>query len=116
MIDIKHLRENQDLYKKGFATKRVEIDISEVIKLDEEYRELLQQVEEFRAEKNKVSKLIPTLSDDERQSKIDEMKKLGGKLDEAENLLNKKSVQLKEFLTFHTTVCQKVKMIMIISQ
>jgi len=96
MIDIKHLRENQDLYKKGFATKRVEIDISEVIKLDEEYRELLQQVEEFRAEKNKVSKLIPTLSDDERQSKIDEMKKLGGKLDEAENLLNKKSVQLKE--------------------
>ena len=96
MIDIKHLRDNQDLYKKGFATKRVEIDIPTVLKLDEEYRELLQKVEEYRAEKNKVSKLIPTLDDSERQSKIDEMKALGDKLDESEDLLNKKIVQLKE--------------------
>ena len=96
MIDIKHLRKNQDLYKKGFAIKLVDIDIPQVLKLDEEYRAELQKAEDMRAKKNKVSKLIPTLGDDERQSKIDEMKELGNKLDETEEGLNKLFVQLKE--------------------
>ena len=74
MIDLKHLRENQDFYKKGFVIKQAKVDIPNVLKLDENYRELLQKVEEYRAEKNKVSKLIPTLSEKERQGKIDEMK------------------------------------------
>lgn len=96
MIDLKHLRDNQELYKKGFAKKRVKADIPQVLKLDEEYRALLLEVEDYRSEKNKVSKLIPTLGADARQGKIDEMKILGGKLDDAESRLNKLFVQLKE--------------------
>ena len=96
MVDLKHLRENQELYKKGFAKKRVEIDIPQVLKLDEGYRKQLMKVEEQRAEKNKVSKLIPTLSEKERQDKIKEMKALDKKLEEEEEKLNKLFVQLKE--------------------
>ncbi len=68
MLDLKHIRENQELYKKGFAKKRVEIDIPHVLKLDEDYKAQLMKVEDQRAEKNRVSKLIPTFSEKERQS------------------------------------------------
>jgi len=95
MIDLKALRENQELYARGFAKKQVDADIPAVLKLDEEYREVLQKVEEFRAEKNTVSKQIPTLPPDQRQSKIAEMKTLDGELNGAEEELNKLFVQLK---------------------
>jgi len=96
MIDLKHLRENQQLYEKGFAKKLVEVNIPHVLKLDSEYREELKKVEEFRAEKNKVSKLIPTLSESDRQIKIAEMKALDLKLKEDEERMNKLFVQLKQ--------------------
>ncbi len=96
MIDLKLLRENQDLYKKGFAKKGVEVDIPLVLKLDEDYRTQLQKVEEYRAEKNAVSKQIPNLPPDDRQAKIAEMKELDNKFSEDEKRLNKLFVQLKE--------------------
>lgn len=96
MIDLKHLRENQELYKKGFAKKQAKVDIAAVLELDEKHRKTLQEVEDYRAKKNKVSKEIPTLSDDERGKKIAEMKELGTKLDEAESNMNKFFAQLQE--------------------
>lgn len=95
MIDLKDLREHQGLYEKGFSKKKASVDIPSVLKLDEAYRTLLQKVEEYRAEKNKVSKRIPTLQADERQVQIAEMKKVGAMLEEAEEELNKLFVQLK---------------------
>lgn len=95
MIDLKHLRENQELYRKGFQKKQVEVDIPAVLKVDEDYRHTLQEVESYRAEKNAVSKAIAQLKDEERQVKINEMKALGEKLNEAEALMNKLFDQLK---------------------
>ena len=96
MIDLKHLRENQAWYEKAFAKKLAKVDIPHVLKLDAEYKDLLVKVEEKRSEKNKVSKLIPTYKDAERQTKILEMKALDLKLKETEEHLNKLIVQLKE--------------------
>jgi seryl-tRNA synthetase len=96
MIDIKHLRENQKSYEKAFAKKHAEADIPHILKLDSEYREHLIKVEEYRAEKNKVSKLIPTLKAAERQTKIAEMKTVDNKLKESEEKMNNLFVQLKE--------------------
>jgi seryl-tRNA synthetase len=96
MIDLKQLRENQDAYAKGFSKKQADVDIPKVLELDEKYRELLQKVEDKRAEKNAVSKQIPTLPPEQRQAKISEMKELDGKLGESEDELNKLFVQLKE--------------------
>jgi seryl-tRNA synthetase len=96
MIDLKSLRENQKEYEKSFAKKCAEVDIPHVLKLDAEYREHLIKVEEYRAEKNKVSKLIPTLKDAERQAKIAEMKNVDVKLKENEEKMNNLFVQLRE--------------------
>lgn len=98
MIDLKHLRENQDFYRKGFAKKQVQVDIPKILELDEKHRHLIQEVENLRSEKNKVSKEIPTLSDSEKKEKITEMKELGERLNTLEVDMNKIFVQLKELL------------------
>lgn len=96
MIDIKDLRENRELYEAGFKKKYVDIDVDKLLELDERYRAKLIEVEAMRAEKNEVSKAIPTLADDQKQVKIAEMKELGDKLDKAEDELNTIFVQLRE--------------------
>lgn len=96
MIDLKDLRENRALYEAGFKKKYVDINIDKLLELDMDYRENLHEVEAMRAEKNEVSKLIPTLTDKDRDAKIKEMKELGDKLDKKEDELNKFFVQLRE--------------------
>ncbi|MBU0577581.1 serine--tRNA ligase [Patescibacteria group bacterium] len=96
MIDLKDLRENRALYEAGFKKKFVDIDVNKLLELDEKYRGELQKVEAMRAEKNEVSKLVPTLADDKKKAKIAEMKELGDKLDKAEESMNTIFVQLKE--------------------
>lgn len=96
MIDIKALRENRETYEAGFKKKQVSVEIDKLLEVDEKYRAKLQEVEVMRAEKNEVSKAIPTLADDQKKAKIEEMKTLGEKLDKAENELNTFFVQLKE--------------------
>lgn len=96
MIDLKKLRENRAEYEAGFKKKQVDIDVDKLLKLDEEHRMLIQEVEAMRAEKNSVSKEISQLDGSERETKIKEMKELGEKLDASEDELNKIIVQLKE--------------------
>lgn len=95
MIDLKKLRENRAEYEAGFKKKQVDIDVDKILELDEKHRELIQEVEAMRAEKNEVSKAIAQLADKERETQIKKMKALGEKLDKSETGLNKIIVQLK---------------------
>jgi seryl-tRNA synthetase len=55
MLDIKFIRENKDIVQAGAKRKNIEIDIAELIALDDERLKLLKEVEDLRAEVNKVS-------------------------------------------------------------
>ena len=72
MIDIKLIRENRDLVKenikKKFQDKKLPL-VDEIYEMDILYRETKQQMDEKRAEKNKLSAEIGTLM---REKKIDE--------------------------------------------
>ena len=61
MIDIKFLRENPDVVKQNiknkFQDRKLPL-VDEVIELDKENRDIKQEVEALRAEKNKISKQI----------------------------------------------------------
>jgi len=96
MIDLKDLRENKDKYVAGFKKKRADIDVDELLKLDQSHREMLMEVEGMRAEKNEVSKKMPTLSEAEKKKAKDEMIALGEKQKKAEDKLNKLFVQLRD--------------------
>src|SRR3989344_817409 len=55
MLDIKFIRENKEIVQKGAKKKRAEVDIEQFIALDDERLKQLKEIEELRAEVNRVS-------------------------------------------------------------
>lgn len=92
MIDIKLLRENPELIKKNSARRDCKVDIDELVRMDEEYRKIVQHVETLRADRNRLSNECKT--NPEARIKVKELKEeLGGlekKLAEKEQLINEK--------------------------
>ena len=64
MLDIKFIRENKDIVKAGAKKKHVDVNIDELITLDNERLKYLKEVEELRAEVNRVSNDIARNQDD----------------------------------------------------
>ncbi len=61
MLDIKRIRSNPAEVKEALAKRNGEFPINEVIELDEKRRSILTKVEEMKAEQKRVSKQVPVL-------------------------------------------------------
>ena len=89
MLDIKFVRENPDVVKenirKKFQDQKIPM-VDEVIALDQENRNIKQEVESLRANKNKISKQIGALMEQGKKEEAEEVKKevaaSGAKIDE----------------------------------
>ncbi|MDI7277744.1 MAG: serine--tRNA ligase, partial [Anaerolineae bacterium] len=78
MIDLKLIREHPDLVRQAVARLNTSAPIDEILALDAKRRDLLQQVEGLKAQRNVASREIPRLKDEaERQARIDEMRSIG---------------------------------------
>ena len=55
MLDIRVIRDNPDLVKKGAALKRVEADVDAILALDTQRRSTLTRADELKAERNTLS-------------------------------------------------------------
>lgn len=84
MIDLALVRKDPALYQKVCGQKNIKLDVKKFLKLDEDRRELLTQIQAMQAERNAVSKKVPTLKGAEKDKVIREMKDLNEKLKEAE--------------------------------
>lgn len=80
MLDIKIIRNNPEIVRDNIQKRNLSLDLDKFLEIDREKLDLILKVDELRAVKNKVSKEIPTLSNEERPAKIAEMKDLGDKL------------------------------------
>jgi seryl-tRNA synthetase len=58
MIDLKQLRADPNRFKQGARDKGLDVDIDRLVKLDEEIRLLRTQMEERRAQQNRLSKEV----------------------------------------------------------
>lgn len=76
MIDLKQVRANPELYKENLKRRNLDIDLDNFLLMDKKLIELNQKLDSLRNRKNMVSKLIPTLSNEEKRVKIAEMKSL----------------------------------------
>lgn len=77
MLDIKFIRENSDLIKDAVRKKHVTFDVDELLKKDDERRDLLNKVETKRKEQNDANQKISNAKDvGERDALISQMKKL----------------------------------------
>lgn len=61
MHDLKDIRRNPDRYRAGFAARGFDYDVDELIALDEKRRALIQENQELKELKNKLSKQIGQL-------------------------------------------------------
>jgi seryl-tRNA synthetase len=61
MLDLKFIRENAELVKKGIESKNEKSRIDEVLQLDEQRRSLIQKTEELKFQRNSVSSKIPLM-------------------------------------------------------
>jgi seryl-tRNA synthetase len=99
MLDLKHIRKNTQQYKLLLSRKGISEDaLDTLLRLDEEYRDVLQKVEEFSAQQNETSKKIPTLTGAEKEALLQEMKTLSNAKKEAESLLEAKEEALSSLL------------------
>ncbi|MGB2110625.1 MAG: hypothetical protein ACPHY8_01515 [Patescibacteria group bacterium] len=76
MLDIKIIRENPEMVQDIIEKRNLTLDVQEFLQLDQKKRDLIVKTDELRTLKNKVSKEIPTLSNEEKPAKIAEMKKV----------------------------------------
>ena len=89
MIDIKILRTNPSLVLESIQKRNLKIDLDALLRLDAERLAIQQELENLQAERNRVSKEIPTISDaTKRQSKISEMKVVGDRIKNIETTLS----------------------------
>jgi seryl-tRNA synthetase len=90
MIDIKLLRENPEKVKKACENKQAKIDIDKILELDKKKRELIQEIENFRAEQKKLGK---DQIENARELK-DKIKNLEPELEKAEKEFNELFIQI----------------------
>ena len=78
MLDIKFLRENPEIVKQNIRNKFQDSKlplVDQVIELDKKNREIKQEVESLRAERNKISKMIGGLMKEGKKEEAEEAKK-----------------------------------------
>ena len=78
MLDIKFVRENPDAVKANIRNKFQDAKlplVDEVLALDKENREIKQEVEALRAERNRISKQIGALMGQGKKEEAEEVKK-----------------------------------------
>jgi len=83
MLDINLIREKPDLVRQALSKRQMDpAAIDSVLALDGQRRDLIQQVETLKAERNAVSMVISkTREPGERQTKIEAMRRVGERID-----------------------------------
>lgn len=84
MLDIKIIRNEKDLVKDIIQKRNMNLDVEKFLEIDEKKLDLIKKVDELRELKNKVSKEIPNLKDEEKTKKLSEMKEVSENLKKLE--------------------------------
>jgi seryl-tRNA synthetase len=102
MLDLRTIREAPDLVKAAMDKLHVEAPIDEILRLDEDRREILTELEGLRHERNVTSEKIGKMKDqEERQKQIEAMRgvndhigRLEGRLREVDQALEQAMYQV----------------------
>ena len=99
MLDLAYIREHADEIKEALVVLGTAAPIDEILALDESRREVLQEVEALRAERNTVSKQIGKMKDKEkRDALIVEMRQVGERISALEEALRQTEAGLGDAL------------------
>jgi seryl-tRNA synthetase len=98
MLDLKFIRDNVDLVKAGLAAKRVNLDLSRLIDLDQKRRQLIVELDNLKSEKNmaneEIGRMIKEKTDP--KMKILSMKQTAAQIDAMEPMIKKLEQEIYE--------------------
>jgi seryl-tRNA synthetase len=102
MLDLNLVREQPEIVRKSLKDRQMDAaPVDQVIQLDEQRRELIQEVEGLKAERNRVSKEIGRMKDEqERQARIEAMREVGARISELDDDLRQVDSQLDEIMAW----------------
>jgi len=100
MLDMRLIREEPERVREALEKRHMDpAPVDQILALDEQRRQLIQEVEEMRAERNTVSKEIGRMKDqDERQAKIAAMRTLGEQIEVQEAELKQVETDLEALM------------------
>ncbi len=100
MLDLNRIRENPEEVRQALLKRGVEVDFSELLEKDAEFRRLLQQVEGLKARRNKVSAEIPKLKKEGKDVAplVAEMKEVGESIKQLDARCEELQAWVKTFL------------------
>jgi seryl-tRNA synthetase len=101
MLDILYIKANRDLIIEVAKNKKVTVDIDKLLSLYEERQNLLQQIEQFRADKNTIAnemKQIVTLSVEEKTTLIEKGKQIKDSLTNLETQYEELNAEYQNLL------------------
>ena len=88
MLDLKRIQENKEKVEELLARKGYEIDFTPILELDQKRKKVIGEVEQYKAQRNKVSAQIPALkkAGEPVEHIFAEMRTLGDKIAECDAL------------------------------
>lgn len=86
MIDRKTLRENYEKIKEGLKKRGYEFDVDLLLEKDKEYRKLLTEINNLKAERNRITDEIKKLKSEGKNAEelIKKSREIGNRIDEIE--------------------------------
>lgn len=102
MLDIRLIRENPELVQTVAKQKGIEVSIEELLKHDAERRKTLQELEQFRSQRNTLSQTMPQLAKAGKKEEMEQTKaqvrEINGRITELEAHLGEVEAQLNTLL------------------
>ena len=100
MLDLKFIRENVDLVKKALADRNLKIDLDGFVRIIDQRKKVLLELEELRAQKNKANDEISALLKEKKdaQAKIASMKAIAQNIDDLEAQLKELDPQIDKII------------------
>jgi seryl-tRNA synthetase len=102
MLDIKFIRENPELVRRGIENKNEKNKIDELLELDKQRRDIITKSEELKAKKNQVSQEVARLKKTGQDASkiIEEMKSVSNLIKEFDDKLSKTESELEKILMY----------------
>jgi seryl-tRNA synthetase len=100
MLDIKRIRKNPEEVIKALEKRHGDFPIDKVLKLDEEKRNILIEVEEMKSRQNTMSKEIPKFKKEGKDTSalLEEMKQLSEDIKKLDIKVKEMDIELREHL------------------
>ena len=100
MLDLKFIRENLEVVKNKLSQRNLEIDLDRIIEIDQRRREIIQEVETLRNERNTVSEIIAAAKKEKKDAsaEISRMKEVSQKIKEVDTKREEIEATLRDLL------------------